>query len=270
MFARTSPPVCMALVGLSLGLLAGRASASVITVTPVADSFITIHPNLGGATSNHGSDAFLAVIGPNAANPVFTASMVRFDLSAYAGQTIQGPVTFSMYVQGTNFNNPSVPDRNIEVKNISGTWNEGTVTANNASFVPGAVLDTQSIHYLTSADDRYVSWTLSAAYVQAWIDTPSLNNGLYILNPTGGPINDLQFGSRESAHKPQLTFNTVCYANCDESTASPLLTANDFQCFLIRFSAGVSYANCDGSTAVPALTANDFQCFLNKFSAGCP
>ncbi len=64
--------------------------------------------------------------------------------------------------------------------------------------------------------------------------------------------------------------NCSCYVNCDGSTATPLLTANDFQCFLNKFAAGDDhYANCDGSTADPILTANDFQCFLNKFAAGC-
>jgi hypothetical protein len=57
-----------------------------------------------------------------------------------------------------------------------------------------------------------------------------------------------------------------CYANCDGSTGSPQLTANDFQCFLNRFAAGAIYANCDG---VGGLTANDFQCFLNAYAAGC-
>ena len=265
MLSRNSIHVRLALAGLSLGV-AAHASAALVTLTPVADSFITIHPGLGGPSSNHGSDPFLAVIGPHDPNLVFTASMVRFDLSAYAGQTVSGPVTFSMYVQGTNFNNPGVPDRNIEVKIIVGGWNEATVTANNASFVPGATLDTQSIHYLTSADDRYVSWTIPAEYVQSWIDTPALNNGLFIVNPTGGPINDLQFGSRESAHQPKLTFNTVCYANCDESAGVPILTANDFQCFLDKFVSGNSYANCDGTGG---LTANDFQCFLGQFASGC-
>jgi len=61
-----------------------------------------------------------------------------------------------------------------------------------------------------------------------------------------------------------------CYANCDNSTASPVLTANDFQCFLNAFASSAAYANCDESTANPVLTANDFQCFLNKFAAGCP
>ena len=60
-----------------------------------------------------------------------------------------------------------------------------------------------------------------------------------------------------------------CYANCDGSTGSPLLTANDFQCFLNKYAANDPYANCDGSTGSPLLTANDFQCFLNKYAAGC-
>jgi len=60
-----------------------------------------------------------------------------------------------------------------------------------------------------------------------------------------------------------------CYANCDGSTSSPLLTANDFQCFLNAFAQSASYANCDGSTSNPVLTANDFQCFLNTYAAGC-
>ncbi len=60
-----------------------------------------------------------------------------------------------------------------------------------------------------------------------------------------------------------------CYANCDGSTSNPLLTANDFQCFLNKYASGDSYANCDLSTSNPLLTANDFQCFLNSYAGGC-
>ncbi len=62
----------------------------------------------------------------------------------------------------------------------------------------------------------------------------------------------------------------VCYANCDQSTTAPVLSANDFQCFLNAFASGDAAANCDRSTVAPVLTANDFQCFLNAFSARCP
>jgi hypothetical protein len=60
-----------------------------------------------------------------------------------------------------------------------------------------------------------------------------------------------------------------CYANCDLSTATPILSANDFQCFLNSYAAQDPWANCDGSTTAPLFTANDFQCFLNVYAAGC-
>jgi hypothetical protein len=62
----------------------------------------------------------------------------------------------------------------------------------------------------------------------------------------------------------------ACYGNCDGSTVQPVLTPNDFQCFLNAFAAGQSYANCDASTMAPVLTANDFLCFVNAYAAGCP
>jgi PKD repeat protein len=60
-----------------------------------------------------------------------------------------------------------------------------------------------------------------------------------------------------------------CYANCDGSTTPPILTANDFSCFLTRFSAQDPYVNCDGSTVAPVLNANDFLCFLSAYASGC-
>ncbi|MBL9030119.1 MAG: immunoglobulin domain-containing protein [Phycisphaerae bacterium] len=63
---------------------------------------------------------------------------------------------------------------------------------------------------------------------------------------------------------------TVCYANCDGSTAPPVLNVNDFTCFLNKYAAGDPSANCDGSTAPPVLNVNDFLCFINGFAAGCP
>ena len=61
-----------------------------------------------------------------------------------------------------------------------------------------------------------------------------------------------------------------CYANCDESTATPILNVADFTCFLQRYAAGESYANCDNSTTVPTLNVADFTCFLQQYAAGCP
>jgi hypothetical protein len=63
---------------------------------------------------------------------------------------------------------------------------------------------------------------------------------------------------------------TSCYANCDNSTASPILNVADFSCFLTRYAAQDPYANCDNSTAIPTLNVADFSCFLTKYAAGCP
>jgi hypothetical protein len=61
----------------------------------------------------------------------------------------------------------------------------------------------------------------------------------------------------------------LCYANCDGSTTSPVLTPNDFLCFLNQFSRAEAAANCDRSTGSPFLGPNDFLCFLNAYSNGC-
>jgi VCBS repeat protein len=62
----------------------------------------------------------------------------------------------------------------------------------------------------------------------------------------------------------------VCYANCDGSTAVPIVNVADFDCFMARFNAGDARANCDGSSGTPLLTIQDVICFQEKFAAGCP
>ncbi len=62
---------------------------------------------------------------------------------------------------------------------------------------------------------------------------------------------------------------TACYANCDGSTAPPVLNTLDFSCFLTKYAAGDPYANCDQSTAPPVINTLDFQCYINQFAAGC-
>ena len=58
-----------------------------------------------------------------------------------------------------------------------------------------------------------------------------------------------------------------CYANCDGSSAPPLLNVSDFICFQSRFAASDPYADCDLSGS---FTVNDFVCFQASFAAGCP
>lgn len=125
--------------------------------------------------------------------------------------------------------------------------------------------------------------TLSASGTY-WVYVQSIPNptGSFMWEATNPAV--LPTGSATAAGfvyngAPSGTYNRIevtgtqvgaaCYANCDGSSVQPILTANDFQCFINRYVAGTSYANCDGSTVQPVLTANDFQCFINRYVAGC-
>ena len=48
---------------------------------------------------------------------------------------------------------------------------------------------------------------------------------------------------------------------CGSATSTPVL---------LEVTGGGCYPNCDGSSGTPLLTPNDFQCFLNAYAAGCP
>jgi hypothetical protein len=85
----------------------------------------------------------------------------------------------------------------------------------------------------------------------------------------GGQIN-FNVGGDGAVTATTIEGTTACYANCDQSSAPPLLNINDFQCFLNAFAAGDPYANCDDSTSAPILNVNDFVCFVNAFAVGCP
>ncbi len=96
-------------------------------------------------------------------------------------------------------------------------------------------------------------------FVQWLIDDPSAAGGVARSGVARLPL----FCGRTGC------ITVTCYANCDGSTNSPTLSANDFTCFLQKFRAGDPYANCDGSTDTPSLTAADFSCFLTSFRGGC-
>jgi hypothetical protein len=44
----------------------------------------------------------------------------------------------------------------------------------------------------------------------------------------------------------------------------------DFSRFLTLYASGDPRANCDGSTAPPVLNVADFACLLNKYTQACP
>jgi hypothetical protein len=57
-----------------------------------------------------------------------------------------------------------------------------------------------------------------------------------------------------------------CAADCNGDGS---VTPADLVCFLHRYSEGSGAANCDASTAAPILTSADFACFVRRYGEGC-
>jgi hypothetical protein len=200
------------------------------------------------------------------------AAQVNFCYSQYSGSwhnhtfSTTGPVTATLIpgsvtvwitfdADGNVFGGNNPPAVTISGPDFQPGWT-GTLTNDpwygtvNAHITPAGAITVQG----TSVPSPFVSsysatGTLTACHLHL--------DGVINLFPTGTATTTIDA-------------DIVCYANCDNSTAPPVLNVLDFNCFLNRFSAGDSYANCDGSTAAPVLNVLDFNCFLNRFSAGCP
>lgn len=111
-------------------------------------------------------------------------------------------------------------------------------------------------------------------------DPPTYTNGIspFPEPPAESAQQPGQFwklGESNSAY--QHTVLVGCYANCDGSTGSPALSANDFMCFINEYACMSkrsieeqisSYVNCDGNTAPPILTSADFTCFTAAYARG--
>jgi hypothetical protein len=132
-------------------------------------------------------------------------------------------------------------------------------------FVPQTRVVNGTFLWLSAPKPIGAAGTPFVGDLQAWIrnadlDPDWLRIGGDIIGGTPAPAFNMTFS---------LGGLFACYANCDASTAAPVLNVNDFTCFLNRFAAGDAYANCDNSSAAPTLNVLDFACFLNKFAAGC-
>lgn len=202
-----------ALLFLAGTILASPAWSVPVTLTATDDTYISQHGGLGGPNATHGADTSLFAIFANGGNPAFRSyPLVQFDLSALAGETVTGPVTFEMFVQGT----AAFPQftRQVSVHQVLIPWDGGTATFNNFGAAPDvqfgsdvtAALDTIPVDY-PAPGNRYVSWSLSADLVQGWIDDPSTNHGLLLFNQELQNVRDLQFGSLETANAPLLSFS---------------------------------------------------------------
>ncbi|MCX7423786.1 MAG: DNRLRE domain-containing protein [Planctomycetia bacterium] len=202
------------LVNLDLSL----TTTTTQTATPISDTFITEHGGLGGATSTHGADTLVWLIGQSSfrSTPQF-----RFDLTPYAGRTVTGDVTFALYLPASNTNGFS---QVVELREATVTWDSSTTFTNISGGGPtgsinSTILDQRTVAY--NGTPNYVQFTLPKSVIQSWIDNPASNRGL-VLKTQSISGNDLKFESREAANPPKLTFTTAAVSLLDNNDLSEL------------------------------------------------
>ncbi len=158
-----------------------------------------------------------------------------------------------------------VNDLSLKVTSPGGViyWGNNGLNASNTSAAGGVANTVDTVENVFLVNPQAGTWTVEVIGTSVAVDAyPTGKAGVVPVAPTDAGFSLVVTGGVAPV------VNT-CYPNCDGSSTQPILTANDFQCFLNAFAASNSYANCDGSTSAPTLTANDFQCFLNSFAAGC-
>lgn len=168
----------------------GASQAGTVLVSATADTTISEHEQLGNGSVPLGNRDQLYVIG----TPGFRSSaLVRFDLSAYAGATVQGTVgwfTLSIY----QFSDPFV---SMDLRLVTTAWDEATATLNNLGEPFGALVNNATASLSNPnhvAGYRDFDFAVPVAIIQDWIDDPSSNFGLALV-ATGG--RDIDFTSRE-------------------------------------------------------------------------
>jgi hypothetical protein len=148
----------------------------------------------------------------------------------------------------------------------------------------GSILATGPDDLWASGWDGYWHWNGSA-----WTAVPASVPGSEYVIRSGGMqmVGNCDIWTVGFWQRPDgVTFSlaerlgsSACPANCDGSSAPPILNVDDFTCFINHFAAASAlphaqqlghYANCDNSTTPPVLNVDDFTCFINQFAAGCP
>ena len=161
---------------------------------------------LENGSANLGGDTVLRV------NPSFgvLTSLIQFDLTAFAGQTVTGDGTLTL----TGHAAGSIEGGSIALHRMLIFWNETTATFANLGGTPGAQAGADFDPFILSTlsgavgSGQSVTFTVLASVIQSWIDNPGTNFG-FILEPNTATSVGTDFSSREGGAPPTLTFNSI-------------------------------------------------------------
>jgi len=138
-------------------------------------------------------------------------SLVKFDLSAYAGWTMEPGTQPIVELWLAGMHTAGWKGNPVRADLITGRdWDEMSVTYN-SFFAAGQALTPLVTHTVYDSQvGRYHTWPIPDWVVQDWLDHPSTNYGLLFESLTNINKTDAWFHTREVAgHEPRITFEAI-------------------------------------------------------------
>lgn len=191
---------------LGLSFYATQVSAAAVSTRTVADTVISVHPNMGNGNTPQGAATYLGVIGLRAFE---TSTLLQFDLSAWASHTVIGDGRVRLQSASLTYTNQVT----INTFAVTQAWGEDTVTWNNFVHPTGQRLSSETLSFPEGSVFSF-EIVIPRTTIQTWLDQPSQNHGLLI--EANSPYQrDLSFASKEfqpqgeqiGALAPQLRFD---------------------------------------------------------------
>lgn len=236
------------------GVASGLTLATLATAQPVHSADMIVKLNAGrivtgrveGGVAVYGPRVISAEFGdtgiPNATfNPGFDSESGTFPPGQIVGLTIRRALKVWNGQEFTPIPQPPTPPPRVNIiKNNITVTTPVTDPANcgvGSSVILGLVNGVGKIHehpayqLVDPVDGVYL------LEIELWMSDPSMavsDPAFIVFNQNSGAF-AAAFAWADARYGRPL-----CYANCDGSTGSPLLTANDFQCFINRFAGGCS------------------------------
>lgn len=169
-----------------LGLAANPVWAESVSLADVADTTVSVHPDLGGSAAFHGLKPTLYAIAPGGYQ---SYPLIRFDLGNFTGRTVTGDATLSLsflaFCCGTHMA--------YSVHAVTSAWSEGATNwMNKPGWGPAISTGTYDVSGWTAG--HKAAFTISQSQVQGWINNGATNFGVILVADAG---RDHYWASRE-------------------------------------------------------------------------
>ncbi|MBX3636364.1 MAG: DNRLRE domain-containing protein [Rubrivivax sp.] len=164
-----------------------HADADLVALRAAADTTLTEHGGLGGASAVLGDQPTLWTVYPAGYR---SFALMRFDFGAFAGRTAAADAVLELHLTGWAHDQWML----FRVAQALSPWSEATTSYSGYGNGYGSELSERLVDASALPTGAVVRFDVPRATVQSWLDDPAAHHGLALVPNSG---RDLWFASRE-------------------------------------------------------------------------